>query len=68
MTDKTIWSMCGLKEKLVNFLGSRGYFIGDSGYTQRAEIMIPILYPVGKADIAYEKAHKKCRCGVERFI
>ena len=24
VTDKAIWSMCGLKEKLVNFLGPRG--------------------------------------------
>ena len=73
VTDKTIWSMCGLKEKLVNFFGSRGsnyrgYFIGDSGYNQRAEMMIPILDPVGKAVIAYYKAHKKCRCGEERSI
>ena len=57
----------------MNFLGSRGsnyrgYFIGDSGYNQRAKMMISILDPVGKADIAYNKAHKKCRCGVERSI
>ena len=30
--------------------------------------MIPILDPVGKADIANNKAHKKCRCEVERSI
>ena len=73
VTDKTIWSMCGLNEKLGGFLTSqercyRGYFIGDSGYNQRAKMMIPLLDPVGKKELSYNKAHKKCRCCVERSI
>ena len=69
--DKAIWASCGLKEKLEAFIesqgnGYRGWFIGDSGYMQRASMMIPIEEPKGKREAAYQKAHTKTRNCIER--
>ena len=73
VNDKTMWSMCGLKPRLESYIQEqgpdyRGWLLGDSGYNQRRTMMIPLLEPQTDKEIAYNTAHKKCRCSVERAI
>ena len=73
VNDSTIWDMCGLKESLQEFLEAhprsyKGWLIGDSGYDQRRNLMTPFEEPQNKPEEAYNIAHKKCRCSIERAI
>ena len=69
--DSTIWEHCSFREELGLFLASKpsdyqGWLIGDSGYAQREEMMIPYLEPDSTAKVKYNGRHKKSRCVIER--
>lgn len=71
--DCTIWEMSNLKPLLEEYIqkqgsGYNGWLIGDSGYSQRTGMMIPLADPTTRSEQAYNAAHKKCRCTIERAI
>ncbi|XP_055681261.1 putative nuclease HARBI1 [Lutzomyia longipalpis] len=44
------------------------WLLGDSGYAQMPYLMTPVANPQSPREEAYNRAHKKARCTVERCI
>ena len=68
--DSSIWQLSGVKTMIESFVESqgphyKGWLLGDSGYPQREIMMVPLL---DEKQRSYNKAHKKCRCSIERAI
>ena len=73
VNDSVIWDNCAFNKKLDSFLKSmptqyKGWLIGDSGYSQREEMMIPFLECTNSAEEVFNKCHKRSRSVVERAI
>ena len=72
--DSTIWQLSGVKTVIESFVESqgphyKGWLLGDSGYPQREIMMVPLLDEnLTSQQRSYNKAHKKCRCSIERAI
>ena len=69
--DSTIWDNSGIKSQLETFLQKmpsnyKGWLIGDSGYAQRAEMMVPFIECSTAAEEAYNVSHKRTRNKIER--
>lgn len=62
-----------MKSSPIHRFGEHGRFdnyvlLGDSGYAQRDYVMTPFLTPNTRAEAAYNMAHIRTRCTVERSI
>ncbi|XP_045121818.1 putative nuclease HARBI1 [Portunus trituberculatus] len=67
--DSRIWNECGLKADFERGTIPGGcHLIGDSGYPCQPWLLTPILQPRDAAEEAYNRAHKRTRCIVERGI
>ncbi|KAK4325124.1 hypothetical protein Pmani_004278 [Petrolisthes manimaculis] len=67
--DSRIWNDCGLKGKFERGIIPGGcHLLGDSGYPCQPWLLTPYLQPRNVAQEAYNRAHKRTRCVVERGI
>ncbi|KAK4326393.1 hypothetical protein Pmani_003109 [Petrolisthes manimaculis] len=67
--DSRIWNECGLKGKFERGIIPGGcHLLGDSGYPCQPWLLTPYLQPRNVAQEAYNRAHKRTRCVVERGI
>ncbi|XP_045105037.1 putative nuclease HARBI1 [Portunus trituberculatus] len=67
--DSRIWNECGLKADFERGTIPGGcHLLGDSGYPCQPWLLTPILQPRDAAEEAYNRAHKRTRCIVERGI
>ena len=61
--DSVIWDMSGLKTLLEAYASRqgedyRGWLLGDSGFSQRPNMMVPLVEPTTSKEMAYNAAHK----------
>ena len=71
VNDAVIWDHCGFNEKLKTFFDRQskeyqGWLLGDSGYAQRPNMMVPFLEPDTSGQESYNRSHKRSRCLIER--
>ena len=64
--DSFIWSNCDLAFHLEHGRFGEGWLLGDSLYPLKPYLLTPLQNPVSPQERAYNRAHKKTRCLIER--
>ena len=64
--DAHIWNNSKLSEAFESGIIKNGWLLGDSGYSLKHWLLIPVLNSSTAAERKYNKAHKFTRCVIER--
>lgn len=64
--DALIWRNCFISQQFEEGHIQGGWLLGDSAYALKPWLLTPLLRPRTRAEIAYNRAHKKTRSVCER--
>lgn len=64
--DAAVYRESNLRQAFLDGLIPQGYLLGDSGYGISRHLLTPIQNPVDRAEMDYNRAHRRTRNVVER--
>ena len=67
VADAAIWNQ-SVAKTILERDASGSVLIGDSGYPLRSYLMTPIMDPLTREEVKYQKSILKTRCSIERTI